>query len=678
MLAIVSDLHLQHTSDDAVRYCGDGGEVVECGVRRNVSPNALRRWFSMIHDAVLRQNVDHVELVLAGDIFELHRTPHWFINNPNDVRPTDEDPGPDGGPLCQRVLAILDAIEADNRTFFRVLGRFVNEAMHLTRAGVQRLPMGTRIEVHFIPGNHDRLANMWPSVRKRVRQLLSMPASDEPFPHALRRPNHAAAAAQTPALSHARARELGYGVVVRHGHEFDRWNFASETDYGRAVHADDATYARPCLGDAMCVDIALRCAVAFRALYATELRIPGSAGDRYRRLYLALLEFDDVRPAGALFDYLAQQRSKLGGDPLALLRPVILDIFTQVCGDAFFVREAQRLGVGAWFTDPIASLVLKGITHLPSRWAVSLPFAWPFRGAETECKPAELAQYEPGLQDGSIDTVVAGHTHFPDQVPIRGRRKRRVDSFFLDSGTWRASILYGPGERFGRICGHTVVFCFSGGEHKRDGSEGRRFETWTGHFASGHLGPYAEPRGAMRTAQLHLRFLRLVLEDGGRGLAAGASMSIELRLGVDGRARHVKVPRLRAGDVMPLGSLAPLPLQRELDGELWLSGTRIGQGLWLDAEALPWALQPLAREPVPSRADMALEDNQASEATKPLTGKRKREQRPNFALGTHELKIQGRDGLVLRVTYVIEPLAQTRRASKSAIARAELVPGALP
>lgn len=647
LLAIVSDLHLQHTSDDAIRYCGDGGEVVECGVRRNVSPGALRRWFSMIHDAVLRQKVDHVELVLAGDIFELHRTPLWFIDNPDGVLPTDEDPGPDGGPLCRKILAILDAIEADNRAFLRVLARFVTEGVHLTRAGLQRLPPGTRVEVHFLPGNHDRLANVWPSVRRRVRQLLSIPESDSPFEHVLRRPNHA------PGLVNSR----GYGVAVRHGHEYDRWNFPGETEHGRAVHADDATYTRPCLGDAMTVDIALRCAVAFRALYATELRTPGAAGDRYRRLYVALLEFDDVRPSGVLFDFLAQQRSKLGGDPLALLRPVIRDIYGQICGDPFFVREAQRLGVGAWFSEPVASMVKKGIEHLPSKWAVALPFAWPFRGADTDVKPAELAQHEPGLHDGSIDTVVAGHTHFPDQVPIKGRRKRRVDSFFLDSGTWRASILYGPGERFGRICGHTVVFCFSGSEHKRDGSEGRRFETWTGHFASGRLGPYAEPRGAMRTAQVHLRFLRLVLEDAGSDVSPGAHMAIDLRLGVDGRARHLKIARVEAGDVVPLGSLAPLPLQRELDGEVWLGGTRTSAGLWEEAEPLPWALHLLARSTDRPREEEA------------VPGRRKRESRPGFALGTHELVVRGRNGMRMRVVYAIEPVPGARRPSKSAIAR---------
>lgn len=640
VLAIASDLHLQHTSDDAIRYSSGRGDIVECGVRRNVSSGGLRRWFAMIHEAVLRQRVDHVELVLAGDVFEMHRTPLWFLDNPHGVRPT-QDFGPDepGNPFCRKVHAILDAIEADNREFLRVLARFVHDGAHMTRAGLQHLPPTTRVEVHFLPGNHDRLANAWPSVRRRVRQLLAMTDSDAPFPHVLRRPNH--------------NRTHGYGVAVRHGHEYDRWNFGGEVENGRGMHADDAAYLRPCIGDTMSIDIALRCAVAFRARYAVELRTPGPMGDRFRRLYLALLEFDDVRPTHALFDYLAQQRNKLGGDPLALLRPVIGDIFAQVCSDPFFVQEAQRMGVAAWFTEPVSTMVQRGINHLPSRWAVALPFVWPFRGIDSEVRPADMAQHEPGLQDGTIDTVVAGHTHVPDQVPIRGRRRRRVDSFFLDSGTWRACILYGAGERFGRICGHTVVFCFSGGEHKRDGSEGRRFETWTSHFAPGHLGPYAEPRGTLRAATMHLRFLRLSLDHAGGSV--GAPMTIEVQLGVDGQTRSAHLAHVRPGESRPL-FVQPVVLQPELDGELWLHGTRIVPGLWDEAVPLPWAVDLLAREP-------ALREAEHPPRHAP---------RRAFVPGPRELLVKGRDGLSVRISYVIEPVKPPRRNSRTV--RAEAVP----
>ncbi|MHC4550397.1 MAG: hypothetical protein ACYTEZ_16635 [Planctomycetota bacterium] len=46
MLAIISDLHLQHVSDDVLHF-RDGRRLMEAGVRRNVSAGALRRFLHM-------------------------------------------------------------------------------------------------------------------------------------------------------------------------------------------------------------------------------------------------------------------------------------------------------------------------------------------------------------------------------------------------------------------------------------------------------------------------------------------------------------------------------------------------------------------------------------------------------------------------------------------------------
>lgn len=640
MLAIISDLHLQHTSDDVVRYRTRAGTVVECGVRRNVSTGALRRWFALIHDAVLRQRVRHVELVLAGDVFELVRTPLWFLDNPEGIRPTQRDLGPDvhSNLLRRKIHAILDAIEQDNRAFFQVLARFVREKGYQQRGRWSQLPDGVEITVHFLPGNHDRLANAWPSVRRRVRSLLAMADSDDPFPHVLE--------------NLGGPRQAGYGVLVRHGHEYDRWNFPGEVARGAALNVPGDVYLRPPIGDAMGIDIALRCAVAFRAVYASELRSPGPEGDRFRKLYLALLEFDDVRPTGSLFDYLAQQRNRLGDDPLTLLRPVIRDVFAQVCSDPFFLAEAQKMGIAAWFTDPIASIVLRGIDHLPSKWAVALPFAWPFRGADTEVPPAQLAQHEPALRQGLVDTIVAGHSHYPDAVPLRGRRRRSADAFFVDSGTWRASILSGPSERFGRILGYCAVFCYSPDEKRRDGSEGRRFESWTGHAAAGKLGPYAESRGSARIPRRHLYFDRLVVER--EGSQPGESLVLDLRFGVDGKARHWLASGVRPGDAISLQGVSPIALLPDLDGEVWLTGRAVRDGLLERDEALPWALHLLPRASEPQ--DEAANLPQAMEKQP----SRARPRRPDFLLGPCQVAVVGRNGWRLRLEFRVEPLVAFR------------------
>src|SRR5512138_2706811 len=86
MIVIVSDLHLQHTSNDVIRRRAAAG-VLECGVRRNVDASALRLLFDEIAASVRSCGAESVDLVLAGDILEIHRTPAWFFGG-SPLRPT--------------------------------------------------------------------------------------------------------------------------------------------------------------------------------------------------------------------------------------------------------------------------------------------------------------------------------------------------------------------------------------------------------------------------------------------------------------------------------------------------------------------------------------------------------------------------------------------------------------
>ena len=177
---------------------------------------------------------------------------------------------------------ILSAIETDNRAFFDTLAKFVHSGVTTQRADEQS-PYRVRVTPHYLPGNHDRLTQVWPSTRKRVRELLSVSVPDlaAPFQHQLEW-NHAA----------------GYGVRIRHGHEYDSANFSEVFDPQHP--SDSSAYQKPVFGDYATIDIATRLAVAFRVFYAPELRAPGLLGDQYRRIYAALTEFDDVRPQSML------------------------------------------------------------------------------------------------------------------------------------------------------------------------------------------------------------------------------------------------------------------------------------------------------------------------------------------------------------------------------------------
>jgi hypothetical protein len=225
---------------------------------------------------------------------------------------------------------------------------------------------------------------------------------------------------------------------------------------------------------------------------------------------------------------------------------------------------------------------------------------------DAEVPPAEIARLEPGLEEGRIDTVIAGHTHLPDQVPLPGPREARAERtreegrFFLDSGTWRTTIRTGAAGCFGRVRAFTMVFAYDHEERAADPhpsapGEGRRFESWTGHMASGSIGPSLRAVGPLRPARQALRLLSLQARRVERELD-GAELS--LHVGVDGEERALSPRGVREGAEIDLRHADPIPLHLELDGELWLHGRELDVGAAaLDPDdPLPWGLLPLPRQ----------------------------------------------------------------------------------
>ncbi|MHB8873918.1 MAG: hypothetical protein ACYC8T_09565, partial [Myxococcaceae bacterium] len=599
MLAIISDLHLQHTSSDILRYPVDG-EVHELRIERNITADAFRRFCSVIDESARRRHSTEVEVVFAGDIFELLRTPLWFTADDPTVRPTRKDLGPDerGNALRDRVHQVLDAIEHECAGCWPTWAGFVREGGYTHYGVAQQLPAGVKVKVRYVPGNHDRLAAAWPSVRARVRGLLCIldEPPEAPFLHLIDRPRGEGG--------------RGYGVRVRHGHEYDDWNFGRSVAGGAALKASEQDYLLPSLGDHLTIDVATRLATAFRAYYGRELRRADSRGEAMRRLYVALTEFDDVRPFSLLMAYLSGEFGQGDEATFETLRPVLRDVVAASEASAFFRAQAKRFHlprVAVWGIAEALKSAPLSLLGKAVEVAVGLsghPEALQLGGSTP---PGEAARLEPGLDAGEYETIIAGHTHNPDQVPLPsghkrspGGRTREDGLFFLDSGTWRTSIRSGAGNCFGRVRACTMVLAYDAGEraYGGDGREGRRFETWTGHLASGSVGPKLERLGALSPSTQRLVFTRLeVLHvDEGDGLFGGAEL--RLACGVDGEVRTLEADRVRDGAVVDLCGLAPVPLWPQLDGELWFNGHEEDYGTSpIDPDdQLPWALRPLPRD----------------------------------------------------------------------------------
>lgn len=595
MLAIISDLHLQQTHSDSLRYRA-GHQVRQTGVRRNIKPAALDRLFRAIDEAADRHGSNEVHLVLAGDIFEFHRTPLWFFGDRNEVRPIDAA-GPDAAtnPLREKVRWILAEIAAEHAEVWSALRQRVNER----QAGPHP------ISVHYLPGNHDRLANAWGSVRAEIRRLLGLPESEAPFPVR---------------LDFTAAGIANYGVRVRHGHEYDPPNFTHSSDRKPALTVDWPGYLAPAFGDYITVDVATRLALAFRARYAAAMR--SSSGERLRQLYLALLEFDDVRPASLLVDYLVQQMGAHRRSTFELLRPVLRDALETAVADPFFMEYARKHLPGILLQ--LVPELLKNLSAETIERAVRLLVETSGKPAKSPAEQAR-ADLDP---EGGFDLIIGGHTHVPELVSLPSR-PAGPPALYLNSGTWRTTLPAGV-ESFGRLRAYTYVFCYSAAEQTAEHADGRRFESWTGHLSSDAIGPYDEPAKTLAPAATGVRQLRFTTLEVLDIQKEWRGAELRVNLGVDDQPHTQEWSRVRPGITYAI-ERPPLPLDPRLDGEVWFHGKELdlGTSILNPDDPLPWGIHRLARDPD--------------------TGQ--------FQSGPGMLNLKGLRNTHLRLYFVVEPVA---------------------
>ncbi|NLW50255.1 MAG: hypothetical protein GXY85_05345 [Candidatus Brocadiaceae bacterium] len=595
MLAVIGDLHMQHTAEDGIRYRDEAGVVHRMVDERNVHVRALRRFVHMLHQRARRCHARRVHLVLAGDVFEVHRSPRWFRTGHRLVRPyvwpeRQRDDNPAWDALRRTVEAILADVVAENDRFFRDLRtlvehgtyRFSEDAAERTSgeepewrfAGADDRPIP--VQVHYVPGNHDRLVDYWPSTRRAVRRCLGMGEGQEPFPHRL-----------DAELDHDDDR---YHARVRHGHEYDKTNFPLRIAAGGGFTAQAPEYRTPSFGDYVTIDIATRLALAFRVHNACLLR--QAAGDRCRELYRKLVEFDDVRPLEALGAYLLASKDAGGRDEARWLLPAIRDVFASARSNLLVGYEAARLGLGWVFGGGLISAIGSLLSLAPG-WSVYpliRAIARMVGGRGSQATAPRLAAREDGLGD-AVRFMVAGHNHSPTVVPIRGENGR--ECFFLGPGTWRTFVERGV-RAFGHVRPFGMVFVYSERESACIGREGRRFETWTGHMVPMVTTRTAEAgRLCAQPKARRIRFTRLeVVKVPRDGLRLRRSADLELALGADGAECEPFAAHVRQGESYELPARTA-DLDPELDGEVWCHA--VEKDILFD-DVLPWALQHLPRD----------------------------------------------------------------------------------
>jgi UDP-2,3-diacylglucosamine pyrophosphatase LpxH len=443
MLTVISDLHFEEEDSDIIR--GGGKEL---GLQRNVPARAFGKVFSTLAQLADQNGAKQLDLVLAGDIFDLQRTSLWFRGS---LRPYVSNLKVDGA--CQdAILKILDAIEKEPEVkktleLLQLLGQG-RYRQHVEEPGSERA-FSVPVVLHYVPGNHDRLLNSTPTIRSRVRSLLGTAPAEDRFPHT-----------------------ITFGdprVLVRHGHEYDRYNFSEDYEgfnpFPETIPEEH--YDNPAFGDFITLEVATALPRLFREEYG-DARI--LADPVLQKVYVRLLEFDDVRPQSALVDFLLHVPDGPGEDQVwDLLRPVVTKLLDRIYDHEYLRSWLHWLGYDViafllktkfWHVN-FALDVLK--EHASSIGSTKGPGCVAIAGHESEL---------PGLR-----FVIAGHTHEP-QVALIGPN----DQYYVDTGTWRHRVLFN-GQQSGRVKALTYVTVYASGEDqgKPPVQKKESFDFWSGY-----------------------------------------------------------------------------------------------------------------------------------------------------------------------------------------------------
>lgn len=420
----------------------------------NVPAGAFEGAFEDIGKMAKDAGAEQLEIVYLGDVVDLIRTTAWQ-NFPIEARPWGQRRGVWTAQQDRATHEVLDGVLDAAAAALKVL---------------RSSPLQGATTRTFIPGNHDRIVNLSPSLRAKMKKALGLQSDvRKPFAHF-----YASARAKT---------------FARHGHEFDAFNFAGSRAFSthRWSRIPDADYNATPIGDLLAAEVSARLPAAVLA------HLDPNHPDR-NRLEKHLKEIFDVRPIYALFSYLAYQARRFN-DPA--VTAAINKGFQEVINDFAAIPFVQQWIVenDRWYNpfdraDKLQYvLALSKIVNFANADSIAHlveKFAWIHRDdnlasdalGDFERLDSAKAQGVDGLDD--IRFVMYGHTHSPDQrliSMIEGEPR-----MYLNTGMWRPMNnegLRGDFSPWDTLCYTTI---YEPGEFYKTGArcEHPMFEVWTG------------------------------------------------------------------------------------------------------------------------------------------------------------------------------------------------------
>ncbi|MBD3177785.1 MAG: hypothetical protein GF320_21640 [Armatimonadia bacterium] len=464
MVVLVSDLHLGDGSFGAL----------------SLGAGAFKRLAREVRDHADRAKARHVTLVLLGDIFEMMHSARWTASDtsidagsssaakPGDAGAADLEPYDE-----TTAVQVFDAIveEEQNRAILELL-RPDSLRSALTADGETDDAAGGRtVEVIYVPGNHDRLCNVYPALRRKVTEVLGLdrPDPEAPFDWSYSCPQ--------------------VGVFARHGHQFDGYNYPVRADLGPREHEQAS------IGDVLTSH--LNANLQRRLLQAlNQQKTMGDAKVNGRTLRDALSLMYDIRPMASIIPWLMQALGALAGDRHTGRRVarVVHDCVRAAIDDFHrleYVKAWRRQHWWRWRAMKLGAL-LTGVRYTRALRAVDSERAirvaeWVGRvvGAvfhRERYLAGALADYRrsQSMTSGSCRHVVYGHTHFPKRGTIS--ISNDYPAFYLNTGTFRP-LFHRARDRsgFAGMKNMTYVIIYGPDEAKSDDGK-QHAEMWTGNL----------------------------------------------------------------------------------------------------------------------------------------------------------------------------------------------------
>ena len=432
MIVFISDLHF----------------VDETAGKHNVDAKAFElfsgdlTWF-----VERRENIKELKVVLLGDIFDVLRTEYWFGVDPAE-RPWAL-PGPSPAVLEGHVKKVLTKIIAKSKGQLNALSQSLKDIGKKSKL---------EMELIYVPGNHDRLVNLFGSSRAQARKALGLGASQERFDNFFM--------------------DLDHGVLARHGHEFDKYNFEM------AERFDTADYDAVPIGDPITTELISRIPVV--VMEEIEKGIPGLTSKERKRLKANFQQLGNVRPFSATVEWLLYQVEIFPALKQAVENAI--DRTVEEFEDLPFVEdwmdrhdrwgeifdEADKIQAVFFLLKRFKCLSLGGLMEKISRLRLRLAL-----GDDHIKGAAELFVN----LDKEFRFVIMGHTHEPLQSPIRKGYtpdNQAIERVYLNTGTWRQRYhRCVKGEGFMAWKDMTYVTIYKPGER---GNDVPVFDTWTGRM----------------------------------------------------------------------------------------------------------------------------------------------------------------------------------------------------